>query len=66
MTTMVVTCRDCGKAFQPAHDAIIRSEWHTCPACCPTPAELHRCTECGRPLRLTSRTLCARYLGVKL
>jgi hypothetical protein len=38
--------------------------WHLYGECAPTPADQGRCRECGRPLRLTSRTVCPRCLGV--
>ena len=33
MTALITTCRQCRADFDPSHDAIIRGEWRTCPAC---------------------------------
>ena len=66
MTTFITTCRECGREYEPTPESIRAGTWQRCPACSPAPAELNHCQECGRPLRLTSRTVCARCLGVNL
>ncbi len=60
MTAILVTCRVCGASFEPDPGAIRAGSWRVCSACDPTAAEVHRCQECNRPLRFTSRRVCAR------
>jgi DNA-directed RNA polymerase subunit RPC12/RpoP len=66
MTLIIVTCVRCGAEFQPDRDAVVAGAWRTCPECSVGTGEPHRCRECGRPLRLTSRALCAQCLGISL
>jgi hypothetical protein len=66
MTAIPIRCRACGMKFVPPRESIRAGSWRLCPACAPPLAAQHRCRECGRPLRLTSRTLCARSMGVAL
>ena len=66
MTTIVSTCRECGSEYEPSREAIQAGTWRRCPACTPEPAETQHCLKCNRPLRLMSRSICARCMGVAL
>jgi hypothetical protein len=59
------TCRNCGAEVELDIAATRAGCWRFCPAC-RRPTDEHRCTDCGQPLRLTSRILCARCLGAVL
>jgi hypothetical protein len=66
MTSMLTRCRQSGTEFEPSPDAIRAGAWRLCPACALEPESQHRCRECGRLLRLTNRSFCARRMGVSL
>jgi uncharacterized OB-fold protein len=59
MTTIITTCRACGREFAPDRRAILAGAWRLCPACrnAGAPPET-RCERCGRSLRAGSRTIC--------
>jgi hypothetical protein len=59
-------CRRCGTEFGPTPKSLRDGSWRVCPACAPPLTHQHPCSECGRPLRVPSRSLCARCLGVRL
>jgi len=55
-------CRQCGSTFEPDTYDIRHGRWQICPEC--QSATPHtRCTECGRALIGTRRTLCLRCHG---
>lgn len=66
MTGFITRCRRCGQEFEPNQQAIIAATWRLCPTCRPQPTQKTCCRECGRPLRGTTRTLCAQCMGVAL
>jgi uncharacterized OB-fold protein len=59
MTTIITTCRACGREYEPDRRAIVAGAWRLCPDCraAGAPPET-RCEHCGRPLRAGSRTIC--------
>lgn len=58
MTTVITRCHQCGAEFEPTSASIRAGSWRECDACAPKTATPNRCTECGRELRLTTRTIC--------
>jgi uncharacterized OB-fold protein len=62
MPTDTVTCRQCGRAFEPSREAIKADSWRLCPTCQPQPSTETRCRECGRVLTGPSRSWCDRCL----
>jgi hypothetical protein len=64
MTTYIVDCKQCGRAFEPDHRTIIAGSWRLCPTCQPQPSGESHCERCGRALRTTGRRLCLTCLGV--
>jgi hypothetical protein len=66
MSVFVTACRNCGTEFEPSREAIRAGTWKVCPTCQPASSTEARCRECGRPLRLTSRALCAQCMRISL
>jgi predicted amidophosphoribosyltransferase len=67
MTTVVITCRQCGQEYSPTRVDIVRGPavYRTCSECRTESPEHARCRECGRPLAGT-RDVCLRCMGVPL
>ena len=65
--SIVARCRRRGRAFAADRAAIDAGAWRSCPACrppAPTPGPEGSCEGCGRLLRASNRTVCARWLGI--
>ena len=65
MTTILITCRQCGREFAPDHRAIVAAAWRLWRTCAPKSTEPSHCRECGRPLA-GNRDLRLQCLGVPL
>jgi hypothetical protein len=66
VATVLTKCRECDREHELTPEAIRPGTWPCCPECSLAPTTRHIYQKCTRPLRLTSRTLCVRCMGVNL